>query len=299
MNKEIINVVLASDDNYAQPMGTAIYSMLDNFSSEEQELAITILDGGISDESKEKLFAICRTFDTKIDFKRISKDDFRYFPLLQYFSLVAYFRLLIPRILDTSVEKAVYIDCDIMVLGNMAELFNTDIGNNYVGAIRDHVEEQVFKMDCPFYKDIKKYFNSGILVMNLTKMREENFIEKCFEFNKEHSKEILYADQDILNYICIDNWTELDKAWNTQLDRSEGKITPTPKIIHYTTSFKPWYRFYHNYYQKYYMGYLKKAWPNYTIKPVPFKTIIKQLIKYIPFSVAVTRLIKRNLNILS
>lgn len=296
MNKETINVVLASDDNYAQPMGTAIYSMLDNFSSERHELSISILDGGISDASRDKLRFICDKFDTRINFKKISKDDFESFPLLQYFSLVAYFRLLIPRMFDESVEKALYIDCDTMVLGNIAELYTIIIGNNYVGAVRDHVEEQVLKMDCPFYKDIKKYFNSGILVMNLKKMRDEDFTEKCFDFNEKHSQELLYADQDILNYICIDNWFELDTSWNTQLDRSEGKITPTPNIIHYTTSFKPWYRFYHNYYQKFYITYLKKAWPDYVIKPVPLTTAVKQLLKYVPYSVSATRSVKKILH---
>lgn len=297
MNKEIINVVLASDNNYAQPLGTTLYSMFDNFRSNEHILKITILDGGITEENKEKITAIGKKFTTDISFKKMSNDDFKGFPLVQYFSIVMYYRLLIPVFFENKAGKVIYLDSDTLVLGNIASLYKTDIDNLYLGAVRDFVESSVLTLNCPFYKYIKKYFNSGVLLMNVKKMNEDGFVKKSFDFLNDHSSELLYPDQDTLNYLCIDNWYELSREWNTQLDRSAEKIEPRPSILHYTTSFKPWHFSYHNYYQKYYMGYLKKAWPNYTIKPVPFKTVLKQTFKFIPYSVPTVRLFKKIFNI--
>lgn len=287
---------MASDDNYAQPLGASLCSMFDNFKSDKYILKILILDGGITEENKIKINKIGNIFNKEIIFKKISNDDFKKFPLVQYFSIVMYYRLLIPTFFKEIANKVIYVDCDTLVLGNIASLYETNIDNFYLGAIRDNVESSVLKLGCPFYKYIKKYFNSGVLLMNIKKMNEDDFVKKSFDFINEHSSELLYPDQDTLNYLCIDNWYELNKEWNTQLDRSSGEIKPRPSILHYTTGYKPWHAFYHNYYQKYYMGYLKKAWPDYKIKPVDFKTTIKQLIKYIPFSLLLVRLFKKIFN---
>ena len=291
--QEVINIILASNDNYAQPLGVALYSILDNFKSKKHTLKITVLDGGIVKENKAKILAIGSTFNTEIDFREISNDDFKDFPLVQYFSIVMYYRLLIPTFFKGRADKVIYIDCDTLTLGNIATLYEHDIQGFYLGAVRDFVESSVLTLNCPFYKDIKKYFNSGVLLLNIQKMNEDNFVQKSFDFLKEHSSALLYPDQDALNYLCIDNWFELDREWNTQLDRSAEKIEPQPSVLHYTTDFKPWYRFYHNYYQKYYMSYLKKAWPGYTIKPVSFVVAVKQCLKYIPGSVSSVRLVKK------
>lgn len=292
-NKEIINVVLASDDNYAQPLGTTIFSLFDNFRSDTHILKVTILDGGITEENKTKISKIGETFSTEIVFNGMSNSDFEGFPLVQYFSIVMYYRLLIPVIFKNKADKVIYLDSDTLVLGNVATLYETNVDGFYIGAVRDFVENSVLTLNCPFYKYVKKYFNSGVLLMNIKKMNEDGFVKKTFDFLNEHSSELLYPDQDALNYLCIDKWYELDRGWNTQLDRSATKIEPIPFILHYTTSFKPWYFSYHNYYQKYYMGYLKKAWPDYKLKPVPLKIALKQFIKFIPYSVRVARLVKK------
>lgn len=293
MNKEVINIVTTSDNNYAQPLSVSIYSMMDNFSSENYKLKISVLDGGITNENKNKIERLCKKFNTEIVFIKISNDNFINFPLIARFTTAIYYRLLIPKIFDINTEKVIYLDSDILVLGNVAKLYEINIDNFYIGAVKDFISnEQLSRTDISFYKYIKKMFNAGLLVMNLKKMREDNFVQKSFDFTEEHADELPLLDQDILNFICKDNWLELDKVWNYQMDISQEKITPKPNILHYTNSYKPWHRFYYNYYQKDYKKYLKKAWPDYKIKPVPFKVAIKQLIKHIPFSVYITRKVK-------
>lgn len=296
MSKETINIVLASDENYAQPLGVALYSALDNFSSDKYDIAITILDGGISDESKEKIEAIAKTYNKPLSFVRITNETFKDFPLMQHYSIAIYYRLIIPTLFPNEVEKVLYIDADTLVLGNISPLYETNIENYYLGAVKDFISDVHLKnATASFYKKISKMFNSGVLLLNLKKIRQDNFTEKTFQFIEQHSHELVFPDQDALNIVSGTTWLELDKIWNMQMDISQQKTIPEPKILHYTNSYKPWHKWYSNYYQDEYMHYLKKAWPYYTLKPVSNKIALKQLLKHIPWSVQLVRAVKKML----
>lgn len=299
MNPEVLNVVYTCDENVTQLLGVSVYSLLDNFSSKKYKLKITVLDGGITDVSKNKLYAICEKFNADLTFEKIEKELFKDCPNEQPYdrsdvTVTSYFRLIIPNIFGEEIEKVIYIDCDTLIIGNIEELYETDIRDYYLGAVRDFVEAAVLQIDCKHYKDLKRYFNAGVLLINIKKMREDDIVKKSFDFIRDNIKELHFPDQDTLNYLCNNHWLVLDKGWNFQTDRNQVKVEPTPKILHYTTAYKPWHQLYHNYYQKEYMMYLKKAWPGYIIKPVPSIHIaIKQLIKFIPYSVPIARKIKK------
>lgn len=293
MDRETINVILASDENYAQPLGVTLYSLLKNFSSDSHSVAFTILDGGITAESRNKLELICKKFSSEIRFVAMTGDLFKGFPVFSHYSIAIYYRLIIPELFPEEVKKVIYLDCDILVLGTIADLYSTDIKDHYLAAVKDFISDgHLQQVRAPFYKDIKKMFNSGVLLMNIEKMRRGDFITKNISFIKDHSSELLFPDQESLNYVCRDDWADLDKSWNYQVDRSQGKIVPSPKILHYTNSYKPWHAFYHNYYQKTYRDYLRKAWPDYRIRSVDMFTAFKQILKRIPFSVPTARIAK-------
>lgn len=296
MGKETINVVITADNNYAQPLGVTVYSLLDNFASDNHRIKITVLDGGITEENKSKLYTICEKFNTEIIFIRMSNTDFDGFPVIGRFPKTIYYRIFIPNKLGHEVKKALYLDCDILVIGNIAPLYETNIDEYHVAAIEDFVgKEHIASSTALFSKQIKKMFNAGVILMNLEKMRGDNFVERACEFVKNNADNLPLLDQDALNFMCRDSWLPVNKVWNYQIDISQGRIDPSPVILHYTNSYKPWNAFYNNYYQKDYVRYLKKSWPNYIIKPVSFKVTVKQLLKYIPFSVYLVRNIKKTL----
>jgi lipopolysaccharide biosynthesis glycosyltransferase len=277
---ETINIFFASNDNYAQPMGIAIHSLLDNFRSDKYKVKITILDGDISEDNKIKIKNVGKRFSTQIEFTKVSNEIFKDCKNLGRYTIVAYYRLIIPNILGEDVKKAIYLDSDILVMGNITELYEKNIDNYLIGAVQAKNTNQ-------------KYFGSGVLLMNIEEMKKRSFVENVFESIKKSNQKsnYNYTDQDIANMVCKDQWFELDYIWNFEIERSERKHTPNPMILHYITPFKPWYRFYHNYYQKYYLKYLKK-WPNYRIERTDFKTAVKQILKYIPLSTNLVRLVK-------
>lgn len=276
---ETINIIFASNDNYAQPMGVAIYSLLDNFLSDKYIIKIIILDGGILEGNKDKIKEIGKKFSVEIEFVKISDEIFKEVKYIGRYTLATYYRLIIPNILGQEVKKALYLDCDILVMGNIVELYKKDINNYLLGAVQARCYEN------------RKYFSAGVLLINLEKMRAENFVEKAFDFIKINTEELDQGDQTVLNYICKDKWLRLENIWNFEIERSEQKVFPSPIVLHYITNYKPWHRFYHNYYQKYYRKYIKK-WPGYKIQNPGLKVAAKQILKYIPFSVPLARLVK-------
>lgn len=251
-----IVLVCAADNNYAMPLAVTVRSALANLHSDRQ-IALFILDGGISKINKHK---ITRSIDsTQVDISWIRLDNaiFQNLPLYNHLTISSYYRVLIPEVLPKHFQKAIYLDSDMVVTGDLAELWNIDIGDNYVLAVQD--DHQLYMSIADSWKTYQalgispdsKYFNSGLLVMNLEKWRTDNIGRKVIEYIK---KENLTNDQDGLNVVLAGKWGELHPQWNQMpkiYNYSSWKESPftedvynkllhQPYIVHYTTTPKPW-----------------------------------------------------------
>ena len=174
-----------------------------------------------------------------------------------YYTLTTYYRLIIP---DTFfwLDKALYLDSDIVINDDISKLFNTDIGDNLVGAVQD-ASVQIVPEFCKYVEkalDIKheNYFNAGVLVMNLKKMRNVHFTRQIVNLTKE----VVYVvaqDQDVLNVVCKDKVHYLDGTWNTM---PLGIKRENPSLIHYNLIYKPWKRR-DIMYDEYFFDYAERA----------------------------------------
>jgi lipopolysaccharide biosynthesis glycosyltransferase len=251
-----IVLVCAADNNYAMPLAVTVRSALANLSSDRQ-IVLFILDGGISDTKKRKIIRSLDSKRVKISWIQLDQALFANLPLYRHLTISSYYRLLIPEVIPTHFDKAIYLDTDMVVTGNLAELWNIDIGDNYVLAVQDdHQLYMSIAYDWKTYQALglspdAKYFNSGLLVINLEKWRTENIGKQVLESIK---KENLANDQDGLNVVLVDKWGELHPRWN-QMPRiyhySSWEKSPfnkdvynellhQPYIIHYTATPKPW-----------------------------------------------------------
>ncbi len=164
-----------------------------------------------------------------------------------------YYRVLIPEIFK-DYDKIIYLDSDIVLLEDIALLYNIDIGNNIFGAIVNPASQSHadYCRDV-LHIDYKKYFNSGVLLFN-NKAFRENRIQKKFFQMLEKAEKYRFVDQDLLNVCCSGKVKLLDIKWNYmwQYDSVDEKFLPLPEfmpaykqckspaIIHYTTAVKPW-----------------------------------------------------------
>lgn len=272
---ESINIVFSSDDNYAQHLGLAILSILEN-KAPGYSINFHILDGGISSENKEKIKSILKKEEeNKIFFINIEKNKFKGFPEKRHLKLPAYYRLLAPYIIDC--ERILYLDCDLIVLGDLKSLFDINLKKNIIAAATERVGDYIKKY---FFREIDSYFNSGVLLIDTKKWQKENIWQNAQEFlsHEKNVYKIKYADQDILNHLLENKWLELNKKYNFQLDIYQKKDNINDiKILHYVGNIKPWHYLYANYYQKYYIKYLEDSpWRNYKFPDYNLKNKIKK-----------------------
>ena len=259
MNKEI-PVFFGVDNGYIPFLSVALRSLIDN-TSKENIYAIKILYTSVTDENKEKIKKYEKE-NISIEFVDLNKQLEEIKEKLytrNYFSNTTYYRLFIPE-LYPEYDKAVYIDSDTVCLSDIAELYNTDMGDNLIAGIPDGVIQaiDIFKdyvERVVGVADYNNYFNAGVIVMNLKELRDYKFEEK-FIYMLEKIKFEVAQDQDYLNRLCKGRVKILDYSWNRMpvMGKTEGKIN----LIHYNLGAKPWY-FDNVVYQEYFWEYAKKT----------------------------------------
>lgn len=208
-----INICFAADNNYAKYMGLALMSILKSAKTEDS-LHFFILDNQIKQEEKDKIASLKKIKDFQITYLPIKEKYFDNLHTIQKgLSLTAYARFLVPSLIEA--EKVLYLDCDVFVRRSLADLFNTDISNYYMagsldlGIKKKYLNER-FK-DKNFYKN---YLNSGVLLINNKKWKEENITEKLFDYANNNSTSLKYSDQDCLNYILNTKKLKLSPTYN-------------------------------------------------------------------------------------
>lgn len=264
MEKELnkIPIFFAVDDGYIPFLAVALQSLLEN-SSEENYYLIKILYTNISQDNQERIkkyereninieFVDLNYYIEKVKDKLYTRD---------YYTKSTYFRLFITD-LYPQFNKALYLDSDIVILKDIAELYNTDIGNNLVAGVPDGAVQtipifQEYVEKVVGVADYKNYFNAGVLVMNLDELRKFNFQQK-FLYLLETVKFSVAQDQDYLNRLCKGRVKIEKTGWDTmpipELNIKEEDI----KLIHYNLNHKPWH-FDNILYKDYFWKYAQKT----------------------------------------
>lgn len=262
-NTEIIPIFFAVDDGYIPFLAVTLQSLITN-ASKDYNYDLKILYTKISNENKQKILK----FENK-NFK-IEFIDLNYYLeelasklyTRDYYTKTTYYRLLIPN-LYPQYDKALYLDSDITVIGDISELYNIDIGENLVGAVPDASVRKIKEFSEYVERvigmaDYKNYFNAGILLMNLKEMREFDFQSK-FLYLLETVKYSVAQDQDYLNRICKGRTKILDAGWDVMPIPTQNPLQEKDiKIIHYNLIYKPWH-FDNVLYQEYFWEYAKQT----------------------------------------
>ena len=159
-----------------------------------------------------------------------------------YFTLTIYFRLFIPAMFP-EYDKGIYIDSDVVLTDDIAKLFDTDIGDNFIGACNDlsiaDIPPLVAYTENAVGVKGKEYINSGVLLMNLKKMRECDFEGHFLNLLNTYHFDSIAPDQDYINAMCNGKIYYLDEVWDAMPNEAKPPIKDT-KIIHYNLFSKPW-----------------------------------------------------------
>ena len=257
-----INIVCAGNRNFIIPMKVMLKSLAVNT---RKNVEIFVLNKEWKGDDK---IDFIETFSNNknISIKFLDMESYeclKHFKTTKNIPIESYFRLFLPEVLPDNVEQIIYLDGDISGEGDIEELWNIPIGEHALMAVSEMFYEAHYvssplalhtfkKLNIP---EKSKYFNAGVLKINIKKWKENNIAKRIIDYLIENKDEVLWHDQDGLNAVLWNDWGELPSEWNvmTALFREEDfaridmsketacYIMKNPKIIHYTNSKeKPW-----------------------------------------------------------
>ena len=242
MSKETVNLFFACDERYLPLFGVALSSLKDH-RDPSRAYAVYVLH---TDVAEKKAREMCCHFAEKgfsLTFKNVSREVEAFTDRLHtrdYYSKATYYRLLIPD-LYPRMKKALYLDSDILLRGDVACLFDTDLTGKLAGAIPDgfvnrvpvlrrYVENRVgVPTDMP-------YFNAGVLLMNLVEMRKIGFGDLFLRLLSSVTFRVA-QDQDYLNVLCRGKVSFLPEIWNYMPFEAAKE---EPMLVHFNLDSKPW-----------------------------------------------------------
>jgi len=237
-----IPIFFATDDNYLPYLDVAIRSLIAN-ASKEYKYTINILNTGLQAHNID-IVKQSETDDVTINFRDITNDITAIKDKLKglyHFSVEMYYRLFIENIFP-QYDKVIYLDCDIVVLGDISKLYNIDLEGNWLAGVTCHIvkEHEVFSKYVKASTGIDpiNYINSGILLMNMKKLREVNLAEQFMYVLSTYNVDVIDPDQAYINFLCRGHIKYLPNGWN-----KEAIDTPLQgdlNIVHYALYKKPW-----------------------------------------------------------
>lgn len=245
VNREI-PIFFTIDDSYAPFLAVALNSAIKNSDPQRNYKAI-VLYQDLGADNISRLQSL-QTENFKIELMPIRANmealDDRMSNRLRcdYFTLTIYFRLFIPSMFP-QYDKGIYIDSDVVLTDDIAKLFDIDIGENYIGACNDlsiaDIPPLVAYTEKAVGVNAKEYINSGVLLMNLKKMRDDDLEGHFLSLLNKYHFDSIAPDQDYLNAMCNGKIYYLEEKWDTMPNDAKPMLTET-SLIHYNLFSKPW-----------------------------------------------------------
>lgn len=238
-----MNIFFCLNNSYAAQLNTTLLSIMENNSVKIQ---FYVLSNDLTEENKKRTRELVQSYNNNIEYINVNHEGIDDLKLnIDYISIETYFRYLIP-IVKPNLNKCLYLDADLIVNGDITELYEEDLEGFYCAGAKDiHVEHINHKASIGLTKE-DLYINAGVLLLNLEKLRENNMTRLFLENTKKYEKIIKFQDQDIINITLKGKLKEINSIYNYTTSNLEYENSKKREavIIHYTGKDKPWNAFY-------------------------------------------------------
>lgn len=241
--KQNIHIGLAIDKNFGAFAGITITSLAHN--NIHNNLVIHIIYDELLPQDMEKLRLTEQLYrNLTISFYQITSTAGMTFVVPDgHITQAMYYRYMFAELLPAELTRIIYMDSDIICQGDILPLWQVELGGHLLGATRDLGEEK----SCARIGLINgRYFNSGVLVMDLTKWREQKLVNKLFAWLKQvQGSKVLWGDQDALNAVIDGEFAEIPRTYNCiVINDVDLRAIPEDVLVHYIDCIKPWHIYY-------------------------------------------------------
>lgn len=239
MEQEIKNIVINMNSAYFPYSLVMLKSVFEN--NTDSFFCVYLLYSDMRQWELDYLDAFIRSISGNFVPVKVDNRVFQDFPIEKRWTVETYYRLLIPQLLPADVSSVVYLDIDLVVDDRISELFQLDLNGYYLAACEDlHEALNVQKLNRIWNRpSAAKYFNAGVMVLNLTEIRQKIQFADYVKVIHAMQNDLPYMDQDILNCLLGVKVKWLQPKYNNVVGIPTGKERPGI-IYHYGTPQKPW-----------------------------------------------------------
>jgi lipopolysaccharide biosynthesis glycosyltransferase len=234
--------------HYAQHVAVCIASLLEN--NPHLFFDIVVACTGDLGSEEEKLSRSVKGYrNCTLRIERFTTPRGVTFPVRAHYSVDTYTRLSIAEFFPEQAEKALYLDSDMVVVGSIDELWQTDVSDVILAAVPIPGSDRCAFLGIP---DTYGYLNAGVMVINLARWRGEKIFDRLLDYIVHNPEKLIDADQDVLNGCLYDRWRPLPYVWNVispfffdyhNLGISDSERTAVrdgARIVHFNGASKPW-----------------------------------------------------------
>lgn len=243
---EPITVFFAADTGYYQHLCVALTSILEN--NRSCRFAFYVLTDRAGAAEEKNILALRERYENfDIRFIAVSNDDVSGFRLnMSHITIQTYYRYFIP-VIAPDLDKALYLDCDLIVDGDIAELWNTNIEGYCLAGVEEAVTPALQRAKKAIgHSDDDTYVNAGVLLMNLDQMRKDEVTNRLIDDTRRHVADFPFQDQDVINFSLKGRIRTLAPKYNWTHHccdmKRKGRMQETDDVViaHYTSYSKPW-----------------------------------------------------------
>ncbi len=258
LSSQKVVVACTVDSGFAAPLAATLYSAA---RSTSRRMRVYVAGVDLTSSDRERINHVCARAQVEVSWIDGSDVHPDVFGLPKYRS--RYLRVSLASLLPSDLDRVIYLDADTLVCRDLAPLFESEISNYALMAVRDfRIPYVSAPLGLKNYQDLgispdAPYFNSGVLLLNLNVWRKQNVEKKIVDYYQAYGFQMTLHDQEILNAVLHDQWGELDLRWNQQsvlfrpqaMPKSEFKsicmgrsedLRLNPAIVHFTGGSKPW-----------------------------------------------------------
>jgi lipopolysaccharide biosynthesis glycosyltransferase len=257
--EEPIVVACTADQGYVMPLAAMLTSLVAHLDG-RRALSVYVIDAGIPPADRDRLAASLESAKVGIQWIPSRSGARPELPAWGRLQPAVYERLALPDYLPDSVSKAIWLDCDLLSEQDLSRLWDTDIGDRFALAVQDMIVPYVSSpMGVARHSELgirgsSKYFNAGVMAVNLDLWREHRVAERVMDYLWHHWEDVVFLEQEGLNVVLAGKWGELDPRWNQNAgvsgrsfykpkhmdETTYERVVRDPWIVHFTGSLKPW-----------------------------------------------------------
>ncbi|NBC81815.1 MAG: hypothetical protein GVY19_00385 [Bacteroidetes bacterium] len=284
-----IHIACAIDDTFATPLAVTLTSLF--HSNKNNYFHIHLFSAKLTDNNVLKLKNLIPDEHAELTYYKLEQEQFDNLPTSDRISHASYYRLLMPRNISEEVNRFIYLDADVLVLGDLIPMWEQDIEGNIIGAIHDITGTEWRLNEKHGYNARYNYFNAGVLLIDKQAWLQNNITDQVLTYISEYPERCRFHDQDGLNAILHGKRKPISPVWNQQfaiyfVDKSflddiygnnelENALNK-PGIVHFNTVEKPWHYTCEHPYRKKFDFYLKLSGFNKTKESITIKKILKK-----------------------